>query len=282
MSERRKLPDLPQADDVYHIYWMRFGTLERRVKDNFLATDLHDGPMALDYGLWVLANQARTVLLDTGYGREAANRRDRPMEFDPVEGLERIGIDANAIEDIVISHLHYDHAGNIGRFPRARFHVQDAEVSFATGRCMCDRFLRTVFDVDDVIELVRHVYADRVVFHDGDDDLLPGLRLVALPGHSGMVQGIVAQTTRGPVFLVSDAAHFYANLVRREPFVLTLDAAATLQSYKRIMKIAGNIDRVVPGHDPLVRAIYPGCEVNGITLSALHEAPAALPVLDGT
>lgn len=268
---------VPDAEDVYHIYWMRFGTLERRVKENFLATDLHDGPMPLDYGLWIVINRHRTVLFDTGYGPEAAQRRGRPMEFDPVEGLSRAGIAPESIEDIVISHLHYDHAGNIDRFPCARLHIQDAEIAFATGRCMCDKVVRGVFDVENVVHLVRQVFAERVCFHEGDDALLPGLGLHAFAGHSGMVQGLLANTPRGPVLLASDAAHFYANLVRREPFVLTLDAPATLRSFSKIMRIAGEVDRVIPGHDPLVREYYPACEANGIELHALHEAPSSTP-----
>jgi hypothetical protein len=60
---------------------------------------------------------------------------------------------------------------------------------------------------------------------------------------------------------------------RRTPFVLTLDEAQTLASYARAMEIAGDIDHLIPGHDPKVRRLYPAIMVNGIELFALHEAP---------
>jgi glyoxylase-like metal-dependent hydrolase (beta-lactamase superfamily II) len=268
-------PDQPPVeDDVYEIWSMCYGTgATRRVHDNFMMRDMHDGPMPLDYNLWILRNAHRVVLVDTGFGPRASTERGRPILFDPIEGLKTIGIDPDAIEDIVITHLHYDHAGNIDRFGKARFHVQDGEVAYATGRCMCEAHTRFPYDVEDIVTLVRRTYADRVVFHEGDDDLLPGLTLHAFPGHSAMVQAVRVNTARGPVLLASDSTHYFANILNMKPFVLTIDTSATIDSYHRILKLAGGINRLVPGHDPKVRRLYPVHEVNGIELLALHEEP---------
>jgi glyoxylase-like metal-dependent hydrolase (beta-lactamase superfamily II) len=264
----------PAEDDVYEIWSMCYGTgATRRVHDNFMMRDMHDGPMPLDYNLWILRNAHRVVLVDTGFGPRASTERGRPILFDPIEGLKAIGIDPDAIEDIVITHLHYDHAGNIDRFGKARFHVQDGEVAYATGRCMCEAHTRFPYDVEDIVTLVRRTYADRVVFHEGDDDLLPGLTLHAFPGHSAMVQAVRVNTARGPVLLASDSTHYFANILNMKPFVLTIDTSATIDSYHRILKLAGGINRLVPGHDPKVRRLYPVYEVNGIELLALHEEP---------
>jgi glyoxylase-like metal-dependent hydrolase (beta-lactamase superfamily II) len=264
----------PVEDDVYEIWSMCYGTgATRRVHDNFMMRDMHDGPMPLDYNLWILRNAHRVVLVDTGFGPRASTERGRPILFDPIEGLKAIGIDPDAIEDIVITHLHYDHAGNIDRFGKARFHVQDGEVAYATGRCMCEAHTRFPYDVEDIVTLVRRTYADRVVFHEGDDDLLPGLTLHAFPGHSAMVQAVRVNTARGPVLLASDSTHYFANILNMKPFVLTIDTSATIDSYHRILKLAGGINRLVPGHDPKVRRLYPVYEVKGIELLALHEEP---------
>lgn len=271
----------PAEDDVYHIWSMCYGKgTTRRVHDNFVFRDMHDGPMPIDYNLWILCNAHRTILVDTGFGPRAAEERGRPIDFDPIEGLKRIGIDPDEIEDIVITHLHYDHAGNIDRFGKARFHIQDAEVAFATGRCMCDAFTRFPFDVEDIVTLVRRTYAERVTFHDGDDDLLPGLTLHAFPGHSAKVQAVRVETPRGPVLLASDTTHYFANILNAEPFVLTLDAPETLESYRQILKLAGGVDRLIPGHDPKIRRLYKAHDVNGIELLALHEAPAPFDPAD--
>jgi glyoxylase-like metal-dependent hydrolase (beta-lactamase superfamily II) len=282
MSNNALLPEPDTSEDgVYQIFCLCYAKAGARcIHDNFMTRDMHDGPMPLDYNVWIVRNAHRTVLVDTGFGHRASSERGRPIDFNPIEVLPRIGIDPDTIEDVIITHLHYDHAGNMDRFAKARFHVQDAEVSFATGRCMCEAHLRFPFDVEDVVTLVRHTYAQRVCFHEGDDELLPGISLHALPGHSASVQAVRVVTRRGPVLLASDASHYYANFLRFAPFVLTLDAPATLRSYRNMLKIGGSVDRIIPGHDPKVRRLYPSCSVGGIELSELHKEPKPHSVED--
>lgn len=265
----------PEAEDRYEIWQLCYAAgVMRSVKQNFLdVEDLHDGPMPADFSLWILRNRHRVILIDTGFGPRASAERNRPIDIDPLEALAKIGIDPEEIEDIVITHLHYDHAGNIDRFGKARFHIQDGEVAFATGRCMCDAHTRFAYDVEDVVTLVRRVYADRVTFHDGDSELCPGVTLHAFPGHSAMVQAVRVMTERGPVLLASDTTHYFANILTGNPFILTYDREATLASYARILDLAGGIDRLVPGHDPKVRRLYPEVSVNGVGLLALHAVP---------
>lgn len=269
------LPPSDISDDgVYEVYALCFGHApERRVHDNFLRRDMHDGPMPLDFNVWIVRNAHRTVLVDTGFGQRAATERGRRIDFDPVDALGRLGIDVDAIEDIFLTHLHFDHAGNIDRFGKARFHVQDAEVAFATGRCMCESHLRFPFDVQDVVALVRHTYADRVCFHDGDATPLPGISLHVAPGHTQGLQAVRVMTPRGPVLLASDATHFYANFLRRSPFSVTVDAMTTLRTYDKLKALAGSVDRLIPGHDPRVRALYPHVTHGGVELTVLHAQP---------
>ncbi|WP_417209709.1 N-acyl homoserine lactonase family protein [Antarctobacter sp.] len=262
------------AEDVYQVYQLCYGRDPgRRVHNNFVMVDMHDGPMPVDFNIWILRNRHRTVIVDTGFGPRAAGERGRPLDIDPIDALVKIGIDPDEIEDVVITHLHFDHAGNIDRFGKARFHIQDSEVEFATGRCMCDAFIRRPFDVEDVVALVRKTYAERVVFHNGDDDLLPGLTLHVFPGHSAAVQGVRVNTPRGPVLLASDATHYFANVLNMKPFNLTVDSVATLDSYRRLMALSGGAHRLIPGHDPKIRNLYPAVMVGGQTLWALHEEP---------
>src|SRR3546814_8362728 len=57
----------------------------------------------------------------------------------------------------------------------ARFHLQDEEMACATGRLMCHDRLRHPYDVEDVCTMVRKVYRDEVVFHEGDEQIAPGI-----------------------------------------------------------------------------------------------------------
>jgi len=260
-------------DDIYHVFQVTYAHIPRQRHENFLFRDIHDAPMPLHFNFWIVHNRHRTFVVDTGVNARAEKERNRPLLFDPVDALRRLGVDPDLIEDVFVTHLHYDHAGNLDRFARARFHIQDAEVAFATGRCMCERHMRAPFDVEDVVTLVRHTFAERVVFHDGTGNPLPGVSVHAFPGHSAAVQGVLVDTPRGPVLLASDATHTYANLARRSPFLLTVGVDATLRSYTQMLRIANGVEFLIPGHDPLVCEFYPVREFNGIPLALLHEQP---------
>ncbi|MDM0021833.1 N-acyl homoserine lactonase family protein [Variovorax saccharolyticus] len=264
-------------DGVYEVYALRYASMpERRSLENFLVRDgIHDGPMALEFYIWIVRNAHRTILVDTGFGREAfAGQRPWTLIIDPIESLVQLGIDVETIQDVVITHLHCDHAGSIDRLPNARLHVQDAEVNYATGRCMCESHLRYGFELENILTLMRRVYSERVCFHDGDASPFPGVSLHLVPGHTPGMQVVRVMTKRGPVVLASDASHYYANYLRRAPFKLTTDAIATLRSYNRLLELAdGAVSRIVPGHDPKVRALYPKQEAGGIELICLHEEP---------
>ena len=277
MSQFNQLPTVEWADDdIYQVFCFCFARgRTRRVLDNFVIHDMHDGPMPLDYNVWILRNRHRTIIVDSGFNPRQSAARNRPLDIDPLEGLARLGLPPAEIEHVIITHLHYDHAGNIDGFPKAVFHVQDSEMAFVTGRCMCVPLMRSAFayDVEDVVALVRRVYTDRAVFHDGDAKPFPGIELFALNGHAAGVQGVRVRTPRGPVFLVSDSSHYFSHFVTNRTFLVTLDTPRTLRSYRRIWEIGGSIDRIVPGHDPKIRRFYPGCTVNGLHLSLLHEKP---------
>ena len=112
----------------------------------------------------------------------------------------------------MVTHLHYDHVGNFELFPAATLHLQEREMHYATGRYMCQECFRGAFEVEDVVGMVRQVYAGRVRFHDGDAELFPGVSLHLIGGHTMGLQVVRVATRRGWVVLASDASHFYANM----------------------------------------------------------------------
>jgi glyoxylase-like metal-dependent hydrolase (beta-lactamase superfamily II) len=217
-----------------------------------------DLPMPLDYYVWAIHRDGQApVIVDTGFGESAAMARGRAITRPVVEGLRAAGIDHLLVEDVILTHLHYDHAGSLSTFPNARFHVQDAEMAFATGRQAGDKDVRAPFDAEPVAQLVRKVYTDHVVFHDGDQNFAPGIDLRICHGHTAGLQVVVCDTARGPVVLASDAAHLYANIVRRNPFPIFVDEAAYGAAQARVMDLAGgSLDHLIPGHDPLVLAAF--------------------------
>ncbi len=229
----------------------------RKVQDNFINGDIHEEASPLDYFVWVARRAGKTFLIDTGFGPEAAKERGRELVRLPAEGLKLLGLDAGSIEDIILTHLHYDHAGTLDHFPRARFHLQDAESAYATGRCMCHGFFRHPYDVENIVLLIRHLYAGRVTFHDGVHELAPGLSLHKVGGHTAGLQVVRVWTQRGWVVVASDATHLYANIDRGAPFPVVYNVADMFEGYRIVRELADSEDHIVPGHDPLVMKRYP-------------------------
>lgn len=244
-------------NDVYEVFALKYAHSNRRSVENFIGGDTHDVAMPLAYYTWVVRNANRTFIVDTGFDQDSADKRVRDLLRPVGEGLKTIGIDADAVEDVIITHMHYDHAGNDDLFPRARFHVQDCEMNYATGRCMCHPALNHPYDVDNVVAMVRRVYAGRVTFHDGASEIAPGLSLHKIGGHARGLQAVRVKTRRGYVVLASDAAHFYAHLDRRKVFPTVDSVADVLEGYDTVLKLASSRDHVVPGHDPKVLELYP-------------------------
>jgi glyoxylase-like metal-dependent hydrolase (beta-lactamase superfamily II) len=242
---------------THRIYAIRYGHLDRRSDLNFLGGDDHAQPMPLDYYVWVIRSAAHTIVVDTGFAAPAAAQRGRTLLRPVGEGLAAIGVRPQEVQHVVITHMHYDHAGNVPLFPQARFHVQDAEMAYCTGRAMTHGHLAGPFDAENVVDMVRRTFDGRVVFHSGDDELLPGVTLHHLPGHTPGLQVVRVQTERGPVVLASDAIHFWANLQRETPYPVVADVVAYLEALRRLRSLGASLDHIIPGHDPAVLQRFP-------------------------
>ena len=260
--------------NIYELYAVKYAEHARSARENFVFQDIHDGPMPLDYYVWVATSPEKTFVIDIGFDQATGARRDRHVLRHPADALGMLGIEAAKVEQVVITHLHYDHAGSLDAFPKATFHLQDREMSYATGRFMCHGRIRMPFDVENVTDMVRHVYNGRVAFHDGDDVLDSGLSLHLVGGHSHGLQFVRVHTKRGWVVVASDAAHFYAHMETGNPFPLVFNVGDMLEGHRRCHQLADSPDHVVPGHDPLVMARYPAPskELQGIAVR-LDEPP---------
>lgn len=245
------------SEDVYEVYALKYAERNARVRTDSFLFDDHAAPHPMDYYLWVARNEARTVVIDTGYDADEGASRGRPILRDPLACLADFGIAAETVKTVILTHLHYDHAGAFHRFPNARFHLQAAEMAFATGPCMCEPALNHPFTAAHVMEAVRHVYSGRVVFHDGDGVAAPGIEVFAIGGHSRGLQAVRVKTTAGTLVLASDASHFYENFLARKLFPLVVDAEVMLKGFSRLETLAARPELIVPGHDPLVRAVFP-------------------------
>jgi glyoxylase-like metal-dependent hydrolase (beta-lactamase superfamily II) len=241
----------------YEVYALKYARHDRRAAENFIGGDPHDGPMPLDYFVWLIRGEGRELVVDTGFSRAMAARRGREHLRCPAEALRLLGADAARIRDVVITHLHYDHVGNFELFPAATFHLQEREMGYATGKFMGSECFRGAFEAEDVVGMVRRVYQGRVRFHDGDSELCPGISLHLIGGHTMGLQVVRVATRRGWMVLASDASHFYANMEQDRPFPIVWSVAEMVEGYRRMRSLAASPAHLIPGHDPLVMARYP-------------------------
>ncbi len=244
---------------AYEILAVKYAERHNRTRgESFILADDHASPHPMDYFVWVIRNAERTLIVDTGFDAAEAANRGRAILRTPAVALSALGIDAATVTDVVITHLHYDHAGTLGAFPTARFHLQAAEMAYATGPCMCHDAMRLPFTAEHVCQMVKNVYSGRVIFYDGDAEVAPGITVHKIGGHSRGLQVVRVMTPHGPVVVASDAAHYYETFEQKKPFPLLADLEDMIKGYTTLQTLAGgDAKRVVPGHDPLVLKRYP-------------------------
>src|SRR5207237_3353918 len=104
---------------TYEVYALKYAHHARRASENFIGGDPHDGPMPLDYFVWLVRGDGVELVVDTGFSAAMARKRGRDHLRCPTEALRLLDVDAARVKDVVISHLHYDHVGNFELFPAA-------------------------------------------------------------------------------------------------------------------------------------------------------------------
>lgn len=242
----------------WEVYAVKYADRNARVRgDSFIFDDNHDAPHAMDYFIWVLRQGSRVILVDTGYDAEEAASRDRPIRMDPREALAPLGIAPEAVEQVIVTHLHYDHAGGLHLFPNATLHLQAAEMAYATGPCMCHGVLKMPFTAGHICEAVQRLYSGRLTFYEGDGEVADGVTVHCIGGHSRGLQCVRVRTKAGWLVLASDATHYYENVFQRKPFPIVVDLQNMLDGFTRLETLASTRALIVPGHDPLVRQLFP-------------------------
>ena len=109
---------------IYELYAIRYATREASRSSHFMGGDAHDGPMPMDYFIWVAIHDQNAIVIDLGFTDESAKKRNRSFICDPIQSLKLLNIDPEKITDAILTHLHYDHAGNLDGLPSANFHIQ--------------------------------------------------------------------------------------------------------------------------------------------------------------
>ncbi|QUJ75994.1 N-acyl homoserine lactonase family protein [Sulfitobacter albidus] len=242
----------------WEVFAIKYADRNARIRaDSFVPADNHDAPHPMDYFMWLLRRGDEVILVDTGYDVAEGTARSRPIRLDPVAALAPFGIAPGDVAHVIVTHLHYDHAGGLHLFPNATLHLQAAEMAYATGPCMCHEPLRMPYTADHICEAVRRLYAGSVVFYDGEAQIADGVTVHCVGGHTRGLQCVRVRTQAGWLVLASDASHFYENVLARKPFPIVVDLQNMLDGFDTLRRLASSPQLIVPGHDPLVRDYFP-------------------------
>jgi glyoxylase-like metal-dependent hydrolase (beta-lactamase superfamily II) len=216
-----------------------------------------DGPLGMSYYFWILeplhAPSSPPIVLDCGFEPSVGERMGRSCLCPPAEALARLGIDPAAIEKLMISHIHYDHVGNLHLFPNARMPVARAELEFWLADPVAQRAQFALHADPDAVEVLRRAAAEeRVELIEDRGDVAPGITAVRVGGHAPGQLVFEVAGEHGPVVLASDAIHYDDELERERPFGVFTDLADVYRGYATLRRHANAGAAVIPGHDPSV------------------------------
>lgn len=209
--------------------------------------------------IWVVQGEGKTIVIDCGVRPAEAAKRNLHGYVSPAEVLRRIGIDAACVEHLIITHIHRDHVGGIEFFPRAKVYVQRKEFDFWVMDPMATRspFTR-MSDPVAVQGLGALRGSGRLVFIDGDREILPGIELLLTPGHTPALQSVAVATAKGLAVLASDCAHIHRTFEMDMPSSMICDLPEWMRSLAKLRElVSGKLDMLFSGHDVAMRLNYP-------------------------
>jgi glyoxylase-like metal-dependent hydrolase (beta-lactamase superfamily II) len=236
---------------MYEVYALKYAERDTTKCQFFYREASHD-PLTLHYFVWLILGGPHPVLVDTGFLEDDARARQIRNYVSPAVMVERAGVKRGDVPMALITHLHYDHWAGHSLFPQAQYWIQGEEVAFWTGPFGSTPAFRGSANVDALARLVTLNYANRLRIVEGDREVLPGIRVHRVGGHTAGLQIVSVKTAAGTVVLTSDASHFYHNVETRQPVQIITSLPEMLTAFETIHELAGAEKLIVAGHDPQV------------------------------
>lgn len=242
-------------NDLYQVTIVKYGTRSTTRADVYLNYQLYkekDAPLGMDYFFWVVRGRQGTVVVDTGFSPEGGRSRNRTLLADVPVLFEHFGVDPVASPPVVLTHAHYDHAGNLGLFPTSPVFMAEQELEFWSGRHATRAMFHHSVD-DEGLALLKEISGQgRLHLSRERFEVLPGVEVVPVGGHTPGQCVVKVPTSDGTVLLASDAVHYYEEYERDMLFMSVANLVEMYEGfdYIRQMLADGEVDHLVAGHDP--------------------------------
>jgi glyoxylase-like metal-dependent hydrolase (beta-lactamase superfamily II) len=241
-----------QPKPQYEIWAILYATLPDFAVSGLVAGADPSRKLDIAMMVWLVRGGGHNILVDSGFYREQFFKQWKVRDFvKPSDAAARAGVQPEDITDVIVTHMHWDHADGMDLFPKARIWIQKDELAYYAGQAWQSRRTHGGIDPDDVVAAVKLNLQGRVGLVNGDaQEILPGITCYTGGKHTYASQFVAVNTAGGTVVLASDNVYLYENLERHVPIAATLDADSNLRAQDRMKQLAG--EWVIPGHDPAV------------------------------
>ena len=244
---------------TYEIYAIRYASIP-----DFPVAGLVKGAdpsrkLEIAMAVWLIKGNGRNVLVDSGFYRDQFFKQWKVNDFiKPSEAVALTGVKPEDVTDVIITHMHWDHADGMDLFPKAKIWIQKDEYNYYTGEAWQSPRTHGGIDPDDVLAIVRLNMQGRVGIVNGDaQEVIPGITCYTGGKHTWQSQYVGVLAKDGVVVLASDNMYLYENLDKHVPIAATLDADSNLRAQDRMKQIAASPKFIIPGHDPAVFERFP-------------------------
>ena len=259
IGTRNSSPAQDQSHPTYEVYALSYGVYPNFPVSALLAGADKARKIDLQMMIWLIKSPGKNILVDTGcYHENVVKGKGIQNLVKASDAIAKLGVSAADITDVIITHMHWDHADGMDLFPNAKIWIQKDEYGYYTGAAWQPGGKSGGIEPDDVLTIVRLNTAHKVNLVDGDDrEIIDGIKVYTGGRHTFASQYVSVRTSSGTIVIASDNMYLYENLEKHAPIAQTFDADSNLKAQDRMKQIATRPDLIVPGHDPLVFVKFP-------------------------
>ncbi len=248
-----------QEKPKYEIFAIRYATIKGFAVSGLVVGADPSRKMDIAMMVWLVKGEGHNILVDAGFYRDQFFKQWPGIAdyVKPSEAIAPLGLKPEDITDVIISHMHWDHADGMDLFPKAKIWLQKDELEYYAGTAWQSRRTHGGIDPDDVLAAVKLNLAGRVGLVNGDaQEIFPGITCYTGGKHTYSSQYVGVTTAAGVVVLASDNMYLYENMEKHAASA-SLDNESNLRAQDRMKQLAASPKLVIPGHDPAVMTSFP-------------------------